>query len=97
LLQFAPVPILGLDGSWGLLVERIEFLLFFFSVCFCLPLCFQVWVGEGLLVAALVVVFALVAGGVYNQMFFFGVWFVRVRVQRLGGRRFLASCCGMVS
>jgi hypothetical protein len=63
-----------------------------------LPLCFQVWVGEGLLVAAaLVVVFALVAGGVYNQMFFFGVWFVRVRVQRLGGRRLLASCCGMVS
>jgi hypothetical protein len=28
-------------------------------------------------------------------MFFFGIWFVRV--QRLGGRRLLAYCCGMVS
>jgi hypothetical protein len=64
LLQFAPVPILGLDGSWGLIVERIEFFAFVFSVCLCLPLCFQYWVGEGLLEAAvLVVVCALVAGG----------------------------------
>ncbi|KAK2443081.1 hypothetical protein QL285_014218 [Trifolium repens] len=35
-------------------------------------------------VAALVAVFALAVGGVCNQMFFFGVWFVRVCVQRLG-------------
>jgi hypothetical protein len=42
-------------------------------------------------VAALVAVFALVVGGVCNRMFFFGVWFVHVRVQRLGGRRLLAS------
>jgi hypothetical protein len=89
---------LGLDET---LVDRIGFLLFGFAVYFCSPVFLNSLVGFLLcvfrfglvkvVVAALVAVFALVVGGVCNRMFFFGVWFVHVRVQRLGGCSLLAS------
>jgi hypothetical protein len=72
LLQFQ---FLELDGPCGLLVERIGFLLFVFRRLFLFvgvpslvglfALCFQVLVGEGWRVAAvLVAMFGLAGGGV---------------------------------